>query len=252
MEDANLQSQKTQVGQQSTEKHIDDLQTEVTPKRDLENSRTMDKHGNSDVSPAETAVYGQLKGVPTIEKNANQTQVTSDFCVCGYSNIEGTINCIGCKKPIKKDTITSEETKLIEGSEKLSQDQTIKDPLKEKQIETITMKENTPIAPGRTEPGKSDYQKNTQKVSLTAHPYDKNIPLQLTSETDTYELGRDVLEPNNQKISSKHAMISLVDGKWYIKDTSTHKETFLRVSEHEIQDGDEIILGNRVYKISIE
>lgn len=62
-------------------------------------------------------------------------------------------------------------------------------------------------------------------------------------------LKRDVLDAENMSISgTAHAAVKLKDGKWTIADLSSNGATFIQVKgEVELQDGDKILLGNKIY-----
>lgn len=63
-------------------------------------------------------------------------------------------------------------------------------------------------------------------------------------------LTRDNTEASNPSITSKEqAVISRVDGHWYIEDCSEQKTTFIRVGNKlQLHDGDIILLGNRLFE----
>ena len=72
--------------------------------------------------------------------------------------------------------------------------------------------------------------------------------IELTGET--VSLNRDNTEPNNLSITSKEqAVITNVDGQWFIEDKSELKTTFVQASRRiELKDGDLILLGNRLFE----
>ncbi len=63
-------------------------------------------------------------------------------------------------------------------------------------------------------------------------------------------LNRDNTDPGNPSITSREqAVITNVDGRWYIEDKSDQKTTFVRAGEKiELHDGDIILLGNRMFE----
>mgnify|MGYP004679777637 CR=1 FL=1 len=63
-------------------------------------------------------------------------------------------------------------------------------------------------------------------------------------------LTRENTEANNFSITSKEqAVLSKIDGKWYIEDKSEQKTTFVQASKRiAISDGDIILLGNRLFE----
>ena len=62
-------------------------------------------------------------------------------------------------------------------------------------------------------------------------------------------LNRNNTDPKNNTItSSEQASVSHEGGRWFIKDNSEHKTTFVQaVRKIELQDGDLILLGNQLY-----
>ena len=63
-------------------------------------------------------------------------------------------------------------------------------------------------------------------------------------------LNRDNTEQNNPSITSRQqAIITNIDGHWYIEDKSEQKTTFVQAAQKiELHDGDIILLGNRLFE----
>ena len=63
-------------------------------------------------------------------------------------------------------------------------------------------------------------------------------------------LNRDNTDNNNASITShEQAVVSKIDGRWYIEDRSEQKTTFVQASSKiELHDGDIILLGNRMFE----
>jgi len=63
-------------------------------------------------------------------------------------------------------------------------------------------------------------------------------------------LTRDNTEPGNPSITSgDQAVVTHVDGRWYIEDLSEQKTTFVQAGHKiELHDGDIILLGNRLFE----
>ena len=74
-------------------------------------------------------------------------------------------------------------------------------------------------------------------------------PIVFPSGND-FELNRDNTDPENSTITSKtQAVVSFEDGKWFIKDESELRSTFVQAARKvELQNGDLILLGNQLYK----
>lgn len=114
--------------------------------------------------------------------------------------------------------------------------------------------------------GASDSMK---KLRGTINPYMMNMevepsfvlkPVKRMEERHNFEeqeyegkqvvLNRDNTESNNSSITSKEqAIISNVDGRWFIEDKSELKTTFVQAAKKiELHDGDIILLGNRLFE----
>ena len=78
-------------------------------------------------------------------------------------------------------------------------------------------------------------------------------PLDLLFNEESNLLNRASVEVDNPTISrNQHALLTMEDGKWYLENKSSALATSLVLTgKHEIQDGDIVIIGNRVFKISI-
>lgn len=73
---------------------------------------------------------------------------------------------------------------------------------------------------------------------------------ELEYEGKEVTLKRDNTEKNNPSITSKEqAVVTNVDGRWFIEDRSSQKTTFVQAaSKIELHDGDIILLGNRLFE----
>lgn len=83
------------------------------------------------------------------------------------------------------------------------------------------------------------------KRSNERHDFDD-----LEFEGKTVSLNRDNTEENNASITSREqAVITNVDGHWFIEDRSEQKTTFVQAAKRiELNDGDLILLGNRLFE----
>lgn len=74
-------------------------------------------------------------------------------------------------------------------------------------------------------------------------------PQQVNLKGDFNELNRELLDPDNNTITSKvQATLTCKDGKWYIQNQSAQKTTFVYAGEPvEIKSGDIILMGNRTF-----
>lgn len=78
-------------------------------------------------------------------------------------------------------------------------------------------------------------------------------PSELLFEGKTIVLNRENTEPGNRTITSaQQAELTCEDGHWHIVDKSALQSTFLRpVRPVELQDGDVIMLGDRLFRFGI-
>ena len=67
-------------------------------------------------------------------------------------------------------------------------------------------------------------------------------------------MNRDNLDPGNMSLTSKlQACLRFEDGAWVLSDGSEQQSTFLRVSRPQpLQDGDVLLLGNRLFRFTIQ
>jgi len=136
-------------------------------------------------------------------------------------------------------------------------------PSKEPEIEPC--KYGVPVPPAEKENELPSFRKQGLSPKMTIDPYQKGFKLQpvatnyenefeevkIRAVSDTVKLGRDDIDPENSTISSKQAVMVNKNGKWYIKDESSHKTTFVYAKDYiELQDGDIIMMGNRKFIFS--
>lgn len=74
-------------------------------------------------------------------------------------------------------------------------------------------------------------------------------PQQVNIKGDYNELNRQLLDPDNNTITSKvQATLTFKDGKWYVQNQSAQKTTYVYAGEPiEIKSGDVILMGNRTF-----
>lgn len=103
------------------------------------------------------------------------------------------------------------------------------------------------VAPGR-------FTRNQIRFSAL-NPYEDPSfePLELQYCEEENLLNRASVEADNPTISrNQHALLTMENGKWYLENKSSALATSLVLAgKHEIQDGDIVIIGNRIFKISI-
>ena len=122
--------------------------------------------------------------------------------------------------------------------------------------------------PGRR-PTRMNNQNNKTGYGGTVNPYMMNLEMEPTFvlkplkrmnerhelEEQEYEgsevlLNRANTEENNPSITSREqAVVTRVDGRWYIEDRSEQKTTFVQAAKKiELHEGDIILLGNRLFE----
>ncbi|MHB1277703.1 MAG: FHA domain-containing protein [Bacteroidia bacterium] len=97
-----------------------------------------------------------------------------------------------------------------------------------------------------------DFQLGEAQISVTLS--EEGGEKSIRMEGEELKLNRETLDPNNKSISSKkHARLHLEKGELFLEDESSNKATFVQVSgKVKLENGMRIILGNKMYTISIE
>lgn len=137
---------------------------------------------------------------------------------------------------------------------------------------TIGSDKNIPASSNqqfKRRPTRLDAASSGQSFGGTVNPYMTNVdippycslkPIKRTNERHELEeheyegqtivLNRDNTDSNNPSITSKEqAILSCVEGQWYIEDKSEQHTTFVQPSSPiPIKDGDLILLGNRLFE----
>lgn len=74
-------------------------------------------------------------------------------------------------------------------------------------------------------------------------------PQPINIKGDYNELNRQLLDPDNNTITSKvQATLTFKDGKWYVQNQSAQKTTYVYAGEPvEVKSGDIILMGNRTF-----
>lgn len=85
-------------------------------------------------------------------------------------------------------------------------------------------------------------------------PNEKHLPQEVELKGEYNELNRGNLDPDNFTISQKiQAVLTCKDGKWFIKDQSPYKTTYILASEEvPLKNGDVILMGNRRFVFTEE
>lgn len=196
----------------------------------------------------EEDIFGQgmnesyLSGNKPVETSEEKTKPCPK---CGYPVRLGTEKCPNCKFPVSQ-------------SEGIGQRQP-----------TVTVNgpqsKESHYRPTRMNPEEN----RTTGFRGTINPYMMNMEMEPTFalkpirrmnerhelEEQEYEgkevsLNRANTEPNNSSITSRQqAIVTRIDGRWYIEDKSEQKTTFVQAAKRiELHDGDIILLGNRLFE----
>lgn len=196
----------------------------------------------------EENVFGQSMNEPYPSGN-NQAETSEEKTKpcpkCGYPVRIGTEKCPNCKFPVSQGGGTSQRQPTV----------TVDNP----------KSEESHFRPTRMNPKEN----RTTGFRGTINPYMMNMEMEPTfvlkpirrmnerHELDEQEyegkeisLNRANTEPNNSSITSRQqAIVTRIDGRWYIEDKSEQKTTFVQAAKRiELHDGDIILLGNRLFE----
>ena len=189
----------------------------------------------------EQQVFGMQKNLNEQGNRPDSQQEAKSICPkCGYPLRPGVDKCPNCNF-------------LLNQADKLSE------------RESDQMQEETP--PKRRTRMNDEQEK--RKMRGTYNPYMMNIsedssfsllPVKRINERrdfseleysgDKVVLTRENTEADNASITShEQAVITHEDGRWYLKDLSELKTTFVQANHKiELHDGDVILLGNRLFE----
>lgn len=162
---------------------------------------------------------------------------------CGYPVRIGTEKCPNCKFRIKSSESLSFNSENEFSSERAD-----------------STRRPTRMNSGNGDGGKfrgtiNPYMMNMEMESTFVLKPLKRVNERHGFEEQEYEgkeviLNRDNTEQNNSSITSREqAIVTRVDGHWYIEDRSEQKTTFVQAAQKvELHDGDIILLGNRLFE----
>jgi uncharacterized Zn finger protein (UPF0148 family) len=186
------------------------------------------------------SAYAEHQSTPAPTK----AEQLSNCPKCGYPLRPGANKCPNCNFSIDDSAATNLS------SEQRSRPQPSED----------SNRRPTKMASANGQNGKFRGTVNPYMMNLEVEPSFVLKPLKRMDERHDFEeqeyegkevvLNRDNTEPNNSSITSRQqAVISYSDGHWYIEDKSDQKTTFVQAAEKlELQDGDIILLGNRLFE----
>lgn len=208
----------------------------------------MNGNGMSDKPLNKTVLEDEVFGAPSAspsERTMNEGNGGTKTCPkCGYPVRIGSDKCPNCNFPINQS---------YERSPRYSDAPSFHE-------QGETMRRPTRMNGAGDNQGKRRGTINPYMMNLEMEPTFVLKPLKRMNERHDFEeqeyegqeviLNRDNTEQNNPSITSRQqAVVSRVDGRWYIEDKSDQKTTFVQAGHKvELHDGDLILLGNRLFE----
>jgi hypothetical protein len=188
---------------------------------------------------------------------------------CGWENPDGSQRCEKCNAPLQSGVSyqnlqnldlhsTIREDKPFEPSHKTTIEETI---IEEPQVAQPQPKPQ-PAPPSDYTGTVNPYEGMGGYVPVVHHCILKPVifpgedlrdaPQPINIKGDYNELNRQLLDPNNNTITSKvQATLTNKDGKWYIQNQSVQKTTYVFAEEPvALKTGDIILMGNRTFVFS--
>jgi len=151
---------------------------------------------------------------------------------CGYPNLADSVKCISCKKTLKNIFTDDEHLE----NRRPGYDDHLK---------------TTP--PGRLKTETPWSKRKELKFSLKQLTAENQIKQTLDYDGEKVILNRANTIPTNSTITSnQQAVITSIEGKWYITDLSGLQTTFIRPSTPvELKNGDIILLGDSRFEFDL-
>ncbi len=182
---------------------------------------------------------------------------------CGWDNPDENVRCEKCNSPLGNKVNNEEPTVLGKTVLETERDSIIspkKTVIEEGIKEPTPAKVNkAPITGGTINPwatpqagfGSVSYCKLSPLPNV---PNEKHMPGEVELKGDMITLNRANLDPDNMIISqSNQATLSCKNGKWFIKDESSYKTTYIHAGkETPLHNGDIILMGNRRFVFTEE
>lgn len=185
---------------------------------------------------------------------------------CGWDNPDGNQRCEKCNAPLQGGGVSApnidvhstirEDIPFGQGQQKTTIEDTeapVQKPIQE------TPRPHQPTAPtidfgGTINPyaGVGAYTpipRCVLKPVIFPGEDTRYAPQQVNIKGDYNELNRQILDPDNNTITSKvQATLTFKDGKWYLQNQSAQKTTYVYAGEPiEVKPGDVILMGNRTF-----
>lgn len=197
----------------------------------------------------EEDVFGQSIREPySFDKQTEISEEKTKPCPkCGYPVRIGTEKCPNCKFPVSQGGGAGQRQPTVTVNNPQPKDPHLR-PTRMNPDERATSFRGT-INP---------YMMNMEMEPIFTLKPIKRINERHELEEQEYEgkevsLNRANTEPNNSSITSRQqAIVTHVDGHWYIEDKSEQKTTFVQADKRiELHDGDIILLGNRLFEFHV-
>lgn len=189
---------------------------------------------------------------------------------CGWDNADQNTRCEKCNAPLENFSENNQGSTVREPIKKTVLEDspypksTIRDP--EEPVRSTISEPNpisgsAPVYPGTYNPygggfpyGGVPMMSYCKLTPLPLAPNEKHLPKELELKGEYNELNRGNLDPDNFTISQKiQAELTCKNGKWYIKDQSPYKTTYILASDEvALKSGDIILMGNRRFVFTEE
>lgn len=179
---------------------------------------------------------------------------------CGWENPDGNQKCEKCNAPLQcgagNQTVNVNSTILesepFEPKKPLDEtiEETIKDSANPKRQPTAqTVDLGGTINPYAGMGAYTPIPRCVLKPVIFPGEDPRYAPQGINLKGDYNELNRQILDPDNNTITSKvQATLTNKNGKWYVENQSAQKTTYVYAGEPiEIKSGDIILMGNRTF-----
>lgn len=217
----------------------------VNDEEDVSASYSGSANGNESYSQTvrEEDVFGQNVGA-NFQNSAKESQVCPK---CGYPLRLGAEKCPNCNFSIK-GVDTSGYTNHQERNFDSRSSDSSRRPTR---METNPSNSNGAHYRGTINPYMMNLEMDpTFALKPVKRMNERHEFEELEFEGKEVVLSRNNTEANNPSITSRQqAVITRVDGHWFIEDKSEQKTTFVQAAQKiELHDGDLILLGNRLFE----
>ena len=201
----------------------------------------------------EEEIFGGVKNSSSQKPNLSQTRIEEDKALeqcpkCGYPLRSGVDKCPNCKFQIGAPQPSNPVVSNNSRDEDVQRGNVVRHPTRMESGQQVNNFRGTI---------------NPYMINLEIEPTFVLKPIKRVQERQVFNdqeyegkqvvLNRNNTEPKNASITSRQqAVVTNVDGHWYIEDKSEQKTTFVQASQPiELHDGDIILLGNRLFEFKL-